>query len=81
MNLGDSIFEVVIPFWLTLVLSAVPTFFLFRKDRIPPGHCPTCRYCLTGNTSGVCPECGGKVKAMANGEVKTKPPARSREGF
>ena len=22
------------------------------------GHCPRCRYNLTGNVSGVCPECG-----------------------
>ena len=24
----------------------------------PPGHCLTCGYNLTGNTSGKCPECG-----------------------
>ena len=27
------------------------------------GHCATCDYDLTGNTSGVCPECGSPVKA------------------
>jgi hypothetical protein len=27
----------------------------------PPGHCPNCGYDLTGNVSGVCPECGEKV--------------------
>lgn len=26
--------------------------------RIPPGHCQICRYNLTGNVSGRCPECG-----------------------
>ena len=25
--------------------------------RFPPGHCPQCGYNLTGNESGVCPEC------------------------
>jgi hypothetical protein len=25
------------------------------------GHCKNCGYDLTGNISGVCPECGGKV--------------------
>jgi hypothetical protein len=25
-----------------------------------PAVCPSCRYDLTGNVSGVCPECGGK---------------------
>ena len=29
---------------------------LFRRQQ--PGHCVRCAYDLTGNTSGVCPECG-----------------------
>ena len=29
-----------------------------RSTRVPPGTCPTCGYNLTGNVSGVCPECG-----------------------
>ena len=24
----------------------------------PPGHCQVCGYNLTGNVSGICPECG-----------------------
>jgi hypothetical protein len=28
------------------------------KHRPKAGHCPACRYNLTGNTSGRCPECG-----------------------
>ncbi len=24
----------------------------------PPGHCKNCGYNLTGNVSGICPECG-----------------------
>ena len=27
----------------------------------PPGHCPHCGYNLTGNESGVCPECSTPV--------------------
>jgi len=34
----------------------------WAPERIPPGHCQTCGYNLTGNVSGVCPECGEKVK-------------------
>lgn len=31
--------------------------------RVPrPGHCPRCGYNLTGNLSGVCPECGTPVR-------------------
>ena len=34
------------------------TIWLWRRDRIPPGHCTGCGYNLTGNISGTCPECG-----------------------
>jgi hypothetical protein len=30
----------------------------YRRHRHKAGHCPACEYDLTGNTSGVCPECG-----------------------
>ena len=29
-----------------------------RKRPPPPGHCTHCGYCLIGNVSGRCPECG-----------------------
>ncbi len=35
--------------------------FLVCRRKSPPGHCPKCRYNLTGNTSGTCPECGSLV--------------------
>ncbi len=49
-----------IPLWLPWLGFAIPTAFLFYRDRrrIPPGHCQTCSYNLTGNESGTCPECG-----------------------
>lgn len=51
----------ILPLWIPILVLGVLTFALFRSDRLgPPGHCPTCRYDLTGNTSGVCPECGGR---------------------
>jgi hypothetical protein len=31
-----------------------------------PYLCPTCGYDLTANTSGVCPECGDKIKLKAS---------------
>ncbi len=50
--------RVTLPLWLLLLLIAIPTAFLWWRDRPPkPGHCP-CGYDLTGNVSGVCPECG-----------------------
>jgi hypothetical protein len=33
-----------------------------RARAIDPGLCPVCRYDLTGNVSGVCPECGTALR-------------------
>jgi hypothetical protein len=33
---------------------------LLRRNR---GFCPRCGYCLRGNVSGICPECGTDVPA------------------
>jgi hypothetical protein len=51
------------PLWIPFLLFALPTTFLFWRDRrrIPPGHYQRCRYDLTANTSGVCPECGNSL--------------------
>lgn len=49
--------------WLLLV---VPTMLLIAIDlrvEFPHGHCRKCGYNLTGNTSGICPECGEHVPA------------------
>ena len=34
--------------------------------RCDPLHCGRCNYDLTGNVSGVCPECGWKLKTEAS---------------
>ncbi len=55
---------VSIPLWLLLAIAAIPTAFLWQLDhRVPPGYCKKCGYDLTGNVSGICPECGTPVKA------------------
>jgi hypothetical protein len=46
-----------------LVIALVALLKWWRRPR--PGLCPTCRYNLTGNTSGVCPECGTKIQTPA----------------
>jgi len=54
------VFGFFVPCWLLLVLTAIPTAWLWHRDRrrIRPGCCLRCGYDLTGNTSGVCSECG-----------------------
>ena len=50
-----------VPLWIPFLVVGLPTAVLCRRDRrIPPGHCQSCGYDLTGNVSGVCPECGVK---------------------
>lgn len=52
-----------LPTWIPLILVAAPTAILWRAHMKRPrkGACPSCRYNLTGNVSGVCPECGTSV--------------------
>ena len=55
----------VLPLWIPCLLTAIPTLILWRRDsRIPPGHCRQCRYNLTGNVSGRCPECGTEIESL-----------------
>jgi hypothetical protein len=53
----------VMPLWMPLVPLGVLTAWLWWRDRpLPAGHCQKCGYDLTGDVSGVCPECGTEVK-------------------
>ncbi|HSZ59657.1 MAG TPA: hypothetical protein VK797_28700 [Tepidisphaeraceae bacterium] len=38
-----------------------------RLHRFSQGKCPQCAYSLTGNTSGVCPECGQPILRALDG--------------
>lgn len=64
--------ELDVPFRTLFVLLALPSLVWWlcrkwRRWREPlQGHCDACSYNLTGNISGVCPECGRKI-AEANG--------------
>jgi hypothetical protein len=51
--------ESSLPLGVLIVMLVVPTIVLARPDRRAwIGHCRRCAYDLTGNVSGVCPECG-----------------------
>ena len=58
-----SILRLVIPLWIPFVLVGVPTGFLWWTDRrrISCHCCRKCGYDLTGNMSGICPECGNSA--------------------
>ena len=65
---GDST-TVRVPHWSMLLTTAiVPGVWLVtrRRARRRAGCCLTCGYNLTGNTSGVCPECGTPTSADIN---------------
>ncbi len=65
-----EVHTVCLPLWLLLVLfAAYPTVTCFRglrpwrqQRRQRQGLCLNCAYDLTGNESGVCPECGTEVR-------------------
>ena len=51
--------RVSLPLWPLYLGTVVWTIFVFWRYRsVPSGHCQVCSYDLTGNESGVCPECG-----------------------
>ena len=62
--------SMVLPFWLLAAcFGLLPAFavgaFAKRRIRKYRGGCAKCGYNLTGNTSGVCPECGAEVISHA----------------
>ena len=63
--------ELTVPFWfLTAVLAAGPMYvmaraILRRHQGRRTGLCRGCGYNLTGNLSGICPECGRPVSPEA----------------
>ena len=59
-------FTVGAPLWAIVgAILVFPAVVGARRytHRIEVGHCPECRYDLTGNTSGVCPECGSRISS------------------
>jgi hypothetical protein len=63
--------EINVPLWMPLLLAAGATALLFwRSRRRYPGYCVRCGYSLTGNTSGVCPECGEPITSALDAPAR-----------
>jgi hypothetical protein len=60
---GEAALQVPLPalFLLTALLPGVALRQVIRKRRLIKTGCRSCGYDLTGNTSGVCPECGKPI--------------------
>jgi hypothetical protein len=56
---------VIVPHWFLVLISVAVLFISTRHSKRPIGACQ-CGYNLTGNTSGVCPECGATVESPAH---------------
>jgi len=59
---GNPSSSIVTPHWfLALIFAILPALWLYKwnkRRKLGPGACAACGYDLTGNESGVCPECG-----------------------
>lgn len=57
---APSFLRIVLPLWIPFLLVTIPAGFIGWVDRrrIPSHCCQKCGYDLTGNMSGICPECG-----------------------
>ncbi len=57
----------LVPIWCLVLSTAAASALLLRHSLryIPPGHCRRCGYNLTGNQSGICPECGRTIRRTA----------------
>lgn len=53
----------IVPVTLPFLLGVIGAVLLIRppRGRVAARPCPKCGYDLTGNVSGVCPECGGPL--------------------
>ncbi len=65
-----------VPLWIPILalsaLSFVP--LLLGRKRRSLHACAECCYNLTGNTSGICPECGTPIPDEAKEKLPTDPP-------
>ncbi|UCC29745.1 MAG: hypothetical protein JSU86_16260 [Phycisphaerales bacterium] len=57
-----EVFEALLALPIAYVLACVVIACLEPNEPSPAGYCRKCGYDLTGNVSGVCPECGTEIE-------------------
>ena len=60
-DIASGFTRLCVPLWPAVLLAWSYVLFRWWKRRVRPGYCVGCGYDLTGNVSGVCPECGRSV--------------------
>lgn len=73
--------SVDIPLWIPFVLMAIPSgvFFSRRTENADRVGCRSCGYCLHGNTSGRCSECGAPIGNESMEARQSDPSAAGEE--
>jgi hypothetical protein len=67
----EKVFRARLPLWFCALFPAacvvvLGSAWLLRRNESQSNHCRACGYDLTGNVSGVCPECGTAKPAAAS---------------
>lgn len=60
---GGVVNDIKLTWAIALFAISIPTVVMTRRRQVRSREplCPTCRYNLTGNQSGTCPECGQRI--------------------
>ncbi|MBN2562781.1 MAG: hypothetical protein JXQ75_17800 [Phycisphaerae bacterium] len=68
---------------MLLLGTVLATSFLLWRDRSrpSPGRCQECGYDLTGNTSGICPECGTPIADDVKRKLAANEPKATNDVF
>ncbi len=66
------------PVYSIILMGLICRMFIWLRSpvRVSYSACAICGYCLTGNTSGVCPECGSKLGETSRVGRSHDPPIR-----
>ena len=72
---SNTMLSIIMSFLSTTLFMGPYVFYRTkRRMRIRTGNCPKCNYNLTGNTSGICPECGTPIPKEIQEKLSTDPP-------